>query len=142
MIFALEYDFLSNFYPSPLKYRDKVIPTVEHAFQASKVKDQSWKEQIIKSHSPLMAKRLGRKCPLIREDWNIVRVGCMKHWVKLKFEQHPDLMERLLKVKDPIIEHNWWHDNFWGYCKCDKCKDKKKLNHLGKILTEIRDGNL
>jgi hypothetical protein len=35
-----------------------------------------------------------------------------------------------------LTESNWWHDNFWGVCTCNKCKDGE--NNLGKILMDIR----
>ena len=36
-----------------------------------------------------------------------------------------------------IIEGNYWHDNFYGQCTCEKCAGKGK-NKLGKLLMDIR----
>jgi hypothetical protein len=45
-----------------------------------------------------------------------------------------------MKTEGLIIETNNWHDNWWGDCICGqpKCAEKGK-NHLGKIITSIRD---
>jgi hypothetical protein len=37
-----------------------------------------------------------------------------------------------------LIEGNWWHDNFYGSCTCNKCVNKGE-NNLGKILMKIRE---
>lgn len=37
-----------------------------------------------------------------------------------------------------IVEGNYWHDNYWGNCTCDKCKNIEGQNKLGKILMKIR----
>ena len=56
--------------------------------------------------------------------------------------KNPSLRERLLKTDEcELIEGNYWHDNFWGMCTCDHCKDKAKHNHLGKLLMKIRNLN-
>jgi len=39
---------------------------------------------------------------------------------------------KLLNSKGEILEHNYWHDNFWGDCHCKSC------NH---ILAELSSGN-
>lgn len=38
-----------------------------------------------------------------------------------KFNNSDYLRTRLLIVQDKIIEENFWHDNFWGICKCGRC---------------------
>ena len=61
-----------------------------------------------------------------------------------KFQNNLDQKERLLATGDAyIVEANDWHDNFFGECVCENCpKDKMPeggpLNHLGKILMEVR----
>ena len=39
---------------------------------------------------------------------------------------------------EEIVEGNYWHDNYWGNCTCDKCKNIEGQNKLGKILMKIR----
>lgn len=129
-----EYSFLSNFYPSPLKFgRDRLLyPTAEHAFQAMKTHDAVWRNKIRLAPSPGVAKRLGRQCPL-REDWDRSKVRVMTAIVRLKFKD-PALRAKLLATGDEeLIEGNYWNDRFWGVCR------GKGQNHLGKILMDIRE---
>jgi ribA/ribD-fused uncharacterized protein len=130
--------FLSNFYPAPITGKDGLVyPTVEHAFQACKTTDPAWKERIRTAVTPGSAKRLGRRAP-IRADWAQIRLGLMRRIVAQKFRQHPLLADRLVRCPlSPIVEHNYWHDNFWGDCGCPKCPAPGE-NHLGRILTELR----
>ena len=37
-----------------------------------------------------------------------------------------------------IVEGNRWHDNKWGKCSCDRCRDKESLNLMGNLLMKIR----
>ena len=131
--FSGEYRFLSNFWPSPVEYAGKVWPTAEHAYQAAKFVDPAKREAIRSDPDPRQAKKYG-KAKGIRPDWAKIRVPIMKEIVKLKFEQHPDLMEKLKATgTQEIVEGNWWGDTFWGKC------NGRGENHLGKIHMEIRD---
>jgi predicted NAD-dependent protein-ADP-ribosyltransferase YbiA (DUF1768 family) len=56
-----------------------------------------------------------------------------------KFRPYTELSQQLLGVRGPIVEYNYWHDNFWGHCFCVKCKRVEKQNVLGRILTIHRD---
>ena len=38
-----------------------------------------------------------------------------------------------------VVHGNWWHDNYWGNCNCDRCKDIKGQNKLGKMLMDLRE---
>ena len=51
----------------------------------------------------------------------------------------PELGEMLLSTGDAYLEEgNHWHDNRWGHCTCDKCKNKTAQNLLGNILMQVR----
>ena len=67
-----------------------------------------------------------------------VKLRVMWDLVHQKFED-PELLSQLKAIKEPIIEHNWWHDNYWGICTCDKCRDVKATNWLGKMLENIKN---
>jgi len=134
MHFRDEYAFLSNFYPSPI-----VTPggtswmTVEHVYQASKSLNPADWEMIRSLPTPGQAKRAGRLL-ILRPDWEDRKVPFMTIFVRLKFQQHPKLAERLCAIREPIVEGNHWHDNFWGDCSCFRCKEIEGRNEMGRIL--------
>ena len=72
--FEGEFEFLSNFFPSPIRFEGMVYPTVEHAFQAAKTMDMAKRKMIAGLPSPGQAKREGRKVTL-RPDWEEVNNG-------------------------------------------------------------------
>lgn len=54
--------------------------------------------------------------------------------VRAKFEQNPDLRQKLLSTgSEELIEGNTWGDTFWGVCK------GSGQNWLGRILMFVRD---
>lgn len=131
-----QFDFLSNFHPSPLMlperiYRHLGIDAVadrakeiaasvqfgngEAAFQAFKADNVDQFLDIAESESPGHAKGLGRRCKM-RRDWNDVKVDVMREVVRAKFSpQNPDLVERLLGTGyAELVEGNTWGDAVWG----------------------------
>ena len=63
----------------------------------------------------------------------------MRQALKLKFA-NPVLKQKLKDTGSHYLEEgNTWHDNFWGNCHCDICKDFKGANHLGRLLMQLRD---
>ena len=132
-----EFAFLSNFYESPVSDGFTTFPTVEHYFQAAKavwVKDY---DDIQYAKTPGEAKRIGRRIT-IRGDWESIKLDVMETALRKKFAI-PELREQLLATGDvELIEGNWWHDNTWGDCSCDKCKGIPGQNNLGKLLMKIR----
>ena len=131
--FIGEYEFLSNFYPTPIYDNDgKEYPTVEHYFQAMKTFNPQKREPIRLAESPGKAKRIGRLVQL-REDWEDRKLDIMKKVLIQKF-QIPELRNKLLATGDEeLIEGNFWNDIYWGVCK------EKEENHLGKLLMSIRE---
>ena len=142
--FSGEYAFLSNFHPSPITFfhpqaGECRAATVEHAYQSLKTSDNIEIQQVLMCETPGRAKRMGQKVT-IRKHWEEVKVINMGILVRLKFLQNPELGENLLATGDLIlIEGNHWHDNFFGYCTCSRCKREEHAeNHLGRILSQVR----
>lgn len=131
--FSGAFAFLSNFYPSSLRYEGISYPTVEHAFQAAKVLDARERLNIVGAPTPAKAKQLGRRVKL-RPDWEEVKIPIMFELVLQKFTVH-DHLRKLLEATHPheLIEVNYWHDTFWGVC------GGVGENNLGKILMKVRD---
>lgn len=137
--FTRDYFFLSNFYNVYLEYEGIIYCSTEAAFQAAKSLDISEKMRIARM-SPSDAKRAGRKIQL-RPDWEEIKDKVMYDVCYEKFTNNDalHLKERLLETgKEELIEGNTWHDNYWGNCTCEKCKNIAGQNKLGKILMEIR----
>lgn len=132
-----EFRFLSNFYPSPIRYNDlegtvNLYPTAEHLYQALKTDNASERRQVRMAPGPGMAKRVGRKVTL-RAGWDTLRLPVMRRVIALKFVQHAELAEWLMATGDrPLIEGNTWDDTFWGVC------NGVGENWLGMILMETR----
>ena len=139
--FEGEHEFLSNFYPSKIIYdiddgHIVYAPTIEHAFQAAKTFNPFEESDILTAPTPGKAKRLGRKCEL-RKDWEEAKDNVMRKFLCKKFAI-PELRQKLLDTGDAyLIEGNYWHDNHFGICYCEKCKGKGE-NILGQLLMDIR----
>lgn len=138
MKFRGEYFFLSNFYPCEIIAWGIEFPTSEHIYVAAKALDTNLRKQIAKISTPGQAKRFGRNVE-IQPDWDEIKVSIMRGILCRKFSQNPDLRIRLAEIKGVIIEHNLWHDNFWGICRCRKCSGGE--NTLGKLLMSL-EGDL
>lgn len=137
--FTGEYKSFSNFHPCVVHYEGVNYPTVEHAFVAAKTLDVFFRAKISKLSEKQAgyAKRLGRTCYL-RPDWDIIKVAVMQRLLMQKFSYH-EFKTLLLSTGDQeIVEGNYWHDNFWGDCFCNHCKDIEGKNQLGKLLMKIR----
>ena len=137
--FERKYYFLSNFFNSYIYDGLGVeYPTVEHYFQAAKALDLDTRLKIAAAPTPGEAKSLGRHVNL-RPDWNIIKSDVMRFALRVKFSQ-PSLRDKLLATGDAWLEEgNTWHDNIWGNCKCEKCKNIVGENRLGRLLMEIRE---
>jgi hypothetical protein len=138
MRFRGSYEFLSNFYPSKITMRmpdgkQHTFLNAEAAFQAQKSSDPDVIAEF-ENMRGAQAKRRGRTVKI--EDlkkWNAERVDIMTEIVRQKFEQNPELLQKLRSIEGPIVEDNEWNDTFWGVC------NGKGENHLGKILMVVRD---
>ncbi len=137
--FTEKHDFLSNFYPCAVELDGVLYTTVEHAFQAAKTLDPDERYKIQITSSSGAAKRIGRRVHL-RPDWEEVKYSIMENLVRDKFTRHPDLREKLLATGNAeLIEGNTWGDRTWGMVRDKKTGEFIGRNHLGRILTRVRD---
>ena len=138
--FKNEYKMFSNFYPCTVFFEGRNYPTVEHAFQAAKSNNWKFRKQLseVPVDQPGYTKKLGSTVTL-RKDWEIVKISIMRRLLMQKF-CCDDFRKLLISTNEAvIIEGNWWHDNYWGDCYCQKCKDIEGKNQLGKLLMKIRE---
>ena len=104
--FKDEYDFLSNRFYCRLVWQGLQYGNAEAAFQSSKCEDEP------------------------------ARLAVMKSILQAKFEQNPELMEKLKETGNRIlINGNNKQETFWGV----DLYSWQGENHLGKIIMNIRD---
>lgn len=138
MKFRDHYFFLSNFYPAPFEYGSQKWATSEHFYMACKTDDPALKEKIRHLEKPGQVKRFSRTM-VLRDDWEDIKKESMLLALRLKFNQNTKIRNKLINTKDrELVEDNYWHDNTWGNCNCDKCKGIVGENLLGKLLMQVR----
>lgn len=138
-LFDGSFAFLSNYYdPCPVRFENQTYRNSEAAYQASKTTDLTVREKFL-NLTPDEAKKLGKQIE-IRADWDKVKAFVMQKVVHAKFSQHSDLAELLLRTGDEeLVEGNYWHDNYFGDCRCQTCRFIWGENVLGEILMEERE---
>lgn len=135
--FRGDYYFLSNFYPCKIVIDGITYDNAEAAFQSFKCKNRVDRFKFSGINGP-SAKKLGRKVELI-DDWEHIKNQIMHQVLIEKFYQNVDLRNMLISTGDEmLVEGNKWHDNYWGWCTCDRCANKVKQNKLGYILMDVR----
>ena len=129
--FSGEHRWLSNFHPVVIEHEGRLYPSVEHAYQASKIPNAG--RAVFLRGSAGDAKRLGRAIKL-PEGWGQLRLPLMERLTEKKYPKGTRLAEQLVDTWPALlIEGNYWGDTFWGECK------GKGENNLGKILMARRD---
>ena len=90
---------LSNFYRSPIMFRNQKYQTLEQAYQHTKAllfKDDDTAVSILAADSPSEAKKLSYNIKGFNLDiWNAKRHDLMLQLVQAKFQQNPNLADEL-----------------------------------------------
>lgn len=130
----------SNFQPFNITYQDVVYRSVEHLYQAMKFRDEDYRQMIADCPTAAKAKKTARiLADSIRPDWDQLKLGVMRVGLSHKFAPGTTYHDQLMATEGEIVEDNWWHDNFFGNCFCEDCLRSEGLNHLGRMLMEIRE---
>lgn len=120
---------------------------VEVEFQAEKHDGHPMRQKIIRAigakDGPYAAKqraRAWRLTPDEQREWDGRRLEVMRALVHRKAQRSEGFREWLDATESMlIVEGNWWHDNFWGNCRCGATKCARPgSNWLGSILMEER----
>ncbi len=134
--FFFDYRWLSNFSKGKCCYEGDIYLYSENAYQAAKVSPEHRKRFFF--CSPSESKKIWKDLPPIdisKDDWDKRKYDVMFDIVVSKFLFNKDLRQKLIDTGNRYLEEtNHWHDNFYGYCICERCKDKIHQNMLGKIL--------
>jgi ribA/ribD-fused uncharacterized protein len=111
--------------------------TNEHWYQANKVKYILDRMKVLEEPNPARLKKVVKKYEQVA-DWFDRSKAVMWTGLCWKFREDTSHGQKLMDTQGDIVEWNWWHDNFWGHCCCNKCLDKEHENNLGKMLEDIR----
>lgn len=140
--FDREFEFLSNFFylPETVKWNNMKFATVEHAYQAAKTLDVAQRQRIRNAETPGQAKKLGQAVD-VREDWDEIKLVVMEKLLRRKFSVKRLAMMLANTGSTELVEGNWWGDAYWGKVTSigfKRVANPKGLNHLGRLLMEIR----
>ena len=141
---ALPYGWLGNMSPFPLNFGGKEWRTSEALFQALRFKDESIQELIRAEKSPMGAKFVmkANKEHITTEPHSKKDVMNMKMCLRLKLEQHPQLVQELIDTGDKLIiedvtaRGDKGGNLFWGAMLVDGKWVGE--NMLGKLWMELR----
>lgn len=97
------YDFLSVRYPSPIVVDGIRYPTVEHAYYAQMVTDDSRRRAIARTTSSFSTVALLASRSITRPFWYSMRQRVVEDLLRLKFEIK-DLREKMLNTGDAVLE--------------------------------------
>lgn len=134
-----EYRWLSNFWDCSIWFEGIHYLNSESAYQAAKIVAKE--RNLFAFCSASKAKKIWKNLPLLytQKEWDAIKYNVMASIIFEKFCRNIDLREKLVDTGNKYLEEtNNWHDNFWGHCICEKCKNEEKLNNLGKILEKTR----
>jgi len=132
-----QYQFLSNFYPSPMNLCGSLWPTVEHFYQAKRCVDPE-EQEMIRNYRTAGEAKLYRPKNGFRDDWESVKDRYMARALYAKFDQNPDLAQMLLDTGDAILVHDTpWPggDPYWG----NGNKGRGGQNRQGQLLMQLRE---
>ncbi len=146
-LFWRKESFLSNFHPSPFMAEGIEYSCVEQYYKAKMAmmfKDEEAHRRIMKSGDPAQMKRI----PIKNFDpqlWSNSCLETMEEGLYSKFDQNPNLRDKLLQTAPTMLVEASPYDRFWGIghsMNDPKVNDNENwgLNHLGKLLVKIRQG--
>jgi len=136
--------FLGNMAPYPIYFEGNVWRTSEALFQALRFNNEEIRALIRQQKSPMAAKMMAKKnkekmtvIPMSEED-----VDQMRLVLKLKFDSHPTIKQKLMNSGNHIIiedigSRKGVRHLFWGKQKSEGIWIG--TNTLGILLMELRD---
>ena len=127
---------LASFSAHEVAVEGVVFKTVEHAYQALRIKPGAEREAIMSQRSPMDAWREGQKYKnnqgLLIENYD--KFAIMEKLCRLKLAQHRDVKNVLLATKDRELQKVYDTDYYWG-----TGQDGSGENKMGKLWMKLRD---
>ena len=138
----------SNFLNRNFVYNNIMYTSTQQAFQHMKTreaKDLNKCREIIFNVDPRTHKFLSQRVSGLNEDeWNKIKLSCMKNILLTKCTQHQDLREALMNTCDQTITEAHGRDYVFAIGLPITHKDVmnpnawRGKNHFGKLLMEVR----
>ena len=131
-----EFFVFDNFSSFGIIMDGEFYPTIEHAYQSGKFIETAPKiaEQIKKCLSAHEAQKIAfANRDKQASNWDNVIVEYMEKLLRLKLQQNPYVMKKLLQTKDYIICEDSPKDDFWGIGF-----NRNGRNQLGKLWMKLR----
>ena len=133
--FNSEHVFLSNFSPCSITLPDATCSSLEQAYfytMAKELGNLKIAQIILETHLPREIKKLGGKL-IATIEWNRKAPQVMFDLLTIKFQQNPDLKEKLLATGDKkLIEST--QSKFWGCGLTIPMIDRQMKEH-GQVKT-------
>jgi ribA/ribD-fused uncharacterized protein len=132
-----EFYCFSNFSSFAMKWRGKIWPTSEHAYQAAHFfkTAPALAKKIHQAKSAHEAYKLAQanaaKAP---KNWEEIKISIMEDIVEHKLRQNPYVMRKLKQTGGRLIVEDSPKDNFWGWGP-----RRSGRNELGKVWMRLRD---
>jgi len=132
-----EYYVFSNFSSFAVKWKGKLWPTSEHAYQASRFIGENPKivEKIFKAKSADEAYKIAQEN--LKDDFDQygdADIKNMEDIVRHKLKQNPYVAHKLIQTGEREIVEDSPKDSFWGWGA-----KRNGRNELGKIWMKLRD---
>ena len=137
ILFFSGHKYFSNFASYSIKWKGKLYPTSEHAYQAEKFKDKSLKIKIRLARSAYLAKKVAdENKDKVPKNWysSGLAVKIMEKVIKEKILQHEHIQRKLKESGNRKIIESSPFDSFWGWGP-----KKNGKNNLGKIWMKLRE---
>ncbi len=137
----LEWGFLSNMSPHPVRHEGRLWATTEALFQALRFRNAAVRDLIWEQKSPMTAKMMAKKhkAEMMVAPGGDEDLANMRMVLRLKIEQHPSLRKALMETGEAVIIEDCTsrRASIWGARRVgDKWEGD---NLLGKLWVELRD---
>jgi N-glycosidase YbiA len=133
----------SNMAPYPVVHEGKTYRTTEALFQSLRFADEGIIEAIRAEKSPMASKFVAKKhrAKMVVEPRSAQDLDHMRLCLRLKLEQHPELVRALLDTGGQHIVEDWTNRKrgsglFWGAALVDR--EWHGENWLGRLWMELR----
>ena len=126
-----------NFSSFKVEYDGYLYASCEEAYQALSFKgyNEELYQEVIHSHSADAAQRIAyANRDKQRKDWQEVKLSIMEELLRLKIEQNPYVLKKLLQTEDYLIVEDSPKDSFWGWGP-----NRDGENNLGKLWMKLRE---